>query len=60
MSFARAGCHSKGLFDLPQQQRERGVHPQGLCDVALQSLHVVQGLLADLCTKLLHDSLLLS
>lgn len=47
MGFARAGGDCKRLLDLPQQQGERGVDAQSLCDVALQSLHVVQGLLAD-------------
>lgn len=60
MGFPRAGGDSKRLLDLPQQQGEGRVDAQGLCDVALQSLHVVQSLLADFCTKLVHNSLLLS
>lgn len=59
VGFARAGGDSKGLFDLPQQQRERGVDAQSLCDVALECLHVVQSFLGDLWAKLLHNSLLL-
>lgn len=47
MGFARAGGDSKGLFDLAQQQGEGRVDAQSLSDVALQSLHVVQSLLAD-------------
>ena len=48
MGFARAGGDSKGLLDLAEQQSEGRVDAQSLCDVALQSLHVVQRLLADL------------
>ena len=59
VGFAGASGDSKGFFDLPQQQGERGIHAQRLCDVALESLHVVQSLLGDLRAKLLHNSLLL-
>jgi len=59
VSLARAGSHCKRFLDLTQEQGERWVDAQSLCDVTLQHLHVVQCFQTDLCAELAHDTLLL-
>jgi hypothetical protein len=57
--LACASCHREWLLGVAHEQDERGVHAQGLGDVALEHLHGHEGVIGQLLTMCLDHLLLL-